>query len=328
MSEYGSSSLWSEIDAIQCINLRSRPDRKRDTVAQFEKVGLSQKVDFYLAERNTKGSIVGCYDSHRACIQKSYDKGCSTVLVFEDDIIFHDGWKKVVHDCLNFLRCTTDDEVDVVLLGGQIQHVHKDCGALWKASVLFAHAYIMTRQGMARFLERMPVDYASSAFSKIAHDQAWGVVLPNMFVHKCHQVINQRWQDTDNLWFDNLGIDIQTARWIQLELCGKAVVMQTKLIVLMANMPTFWRNGVLRMNKVPIGLHFPKTNTVFVCNGGLLANLASVVIILLNLITICAPPCGYLRTFPALLKAFMKLDSMGKSIKSGVYDVRTIRKAK
>eukprot|EP00559_Dactyliosolen_fragilissimus_P006355 CAMPEP_0184855520 /NCGR_PEP_ID=MMETSP0580-20130426/742_1 /TAXON_ID=1118495 /ORGANISM="Dactyliosolen fragilissimus" /LENGTH=246 /DNA_ID=CAMNT_0027350053 /DNA_START=88 /DNA_END=825 /DNA_ORIENTATION=- len=232
------SSLWHKVDSVRCINLKYRPDRRMHAATQFEKVGLRDKVEYFLADKSDKGSFAGCYESHRTCIKQAYEQGHNTLLVFEDDVVFNEGWEKVVLECLDFIR-SSEEEIDVVQLGGRILHIQADYGVLWKGSMLFTHAFIITRQGMEKFLNRMPQDYAASYFAHMGHDQAWGLVLPNMFIHKQGDVVDQGCGDTDNPWFATTNIESTTANWMQIKLSDVALKKQSKLIERMTMLPSW-----------------------------------------------------------------------------------------
>lgn len=322
----GELSPWHRVDSVRCINLKSRPDRRRDATIRFEKVGLGDKVDFFITDKSDKGPFVGCYESHRACIEEAYNQGHKTLLVFEDDIVFNDGWEQVVRDCLDIIRKSGLEEVDVVQLGGRILHIHADYGALWKGSMLLAHAYIMTRQGMEKFLNRMPHDYSVSYFSRIPHDQAWGLILPNMFIHKSGSIIDQAWGDTDNHWFATTNIKSTTANWMQTKLSRVVLDKQSKLIERTGMLP-LWMRHFLIQNLTPVAFHQPEDNTVRVSKGGLSAKLSVAIILLFSLFTVDAPPLGFFWSLPAVFSFISGYKRMSNSIKCGTYDVTTIHRA-
>ena len=81
------------IDAMYCINLASRPDRRRAVEEQFRAAGIDGRVDFFEAIDGktvadtgaiTTG-LAGCALSHLAVMAKAKERGQKHVLVFEDD---------------------------------------------------------------------------------------------------------------------------------------------------------------------------------------------------------------------------------------------------
>ena len=96
MSLPNKSSRWVGVDVIRCINLVERTDRREAMLKEFQKVGIPHdKVNFFNAKRSLDGPLVGIYESHRACIREAYEAGAKTLLLFEDDCVFHPGWEKV-----------------------------------------------------------------------------------------------------------------------------------------------------------------------------------------------------------------------------------------
>ena len=47
----GMAVLWDEIDLVQCITLRTRPERRAQVTEQFAAVGLTDRVEFLEQER-------------------------------------------------------------------------------------------------------------------------------------------------------------------------------------------------------------------------------------------------------------------------------------
>ena len=78
-------NLYNYFDKIVCINLKSRPDRYLSAIKEFQKLNINN-VEFYFADKSSKGGRYGCFESHINVIQKCYDEGCNNILIFEDDI--------------------------------------------------------------------------------------------------------------------------------------------------------------------------------------------------------------------------------------------------
>ena len=64
------TQYWDFFDKIYCISLEERPDRRKEAKIQFDKVGLSPKVEFYIAKKHPYDCEEGIYNSHLACIKK------------------------------------------------------------------------------------------------------------------------------------------------------------------------------------------------------------------------------------------------------------------
>jgi len=99
-------------DAIYCVNLDERTDRWDHALAQFEKLGISDRVERFSAIKPThdnrwdrdvpwkvrgrypKIGAVGCAESHKAIIQLAKDGELKNVLVLEDDFMVCDNWRE------------------------------------------------------------------------------------------------------------------------------------------------------------------------------------------------------------------------------------------
>ena len=112
-------SFSSLADRIVCINLREREDRYELCKKRFADVGLQEEdVHFLRVERHPNGGRYGCYDSHRMVMKQAHDDGLNSVLIFEDDVEFRDGWEMVVQEAIQFLDSAT--EFDALMLGPEL----------------------------------------------------------------------------------------------------------------------------------------------------------------------------------------------------------------
>jgi len=108
---------WDCFDKIYCISLTEREDRRATAFAQFEAVGLSNRVEFVVVERHPTDCEQGCYESHMTCMKKGLEEGAERILIFEDDILFsrfsnnllghatdfclrHTGWHMLFFGCM------------------------------------------------------------------------------------------------------------------------------------------------------------------------------------------------------------------------------------
>jgi len=74
-------------DKIYCINLDERKDRWEQVNAEFESVGLADKVE-RLSAVKIENRKKACKLSHTKCVEQAFDAGLENVLIFEDDVRF------------------------------------------------------------------------------------------------------------------------------------------------------------------------------------------------------------------------------------------------
>jgi GR25 family glycosyltransferase involved in LPS biosynthesis len=201
------------VDRAVCINLVERKDRFQKARARFDAVGLSN-VEFYFAEHHPRGALYGCFDSHRACIQKAYNDGICNLLIFEDDVQFKEGWGRVFGDADVFLRSSDSVDYDALFLGGRMLYVQDRTATanIWRAKCMMAHAYIISRRGMKSFLEKNSL--FEQQIDRYGFDITFMSVWRNMFVHMPTNIIVQDGAlGTDNYWV--AGIPNEYVPWFQ-----------------------------------------------------------------------------------------------------------------
>jgi len=74
-------------DEIYCINLDHRVDRWQESIKEFKKIGILDKVKRFSAIRNDDGRI-GVIKSNLEIVKIAKEKNLNNVLVFEDDVKF------------------------------------------------------------------------------------------------------------------------------------------------------------------------------------------------------------------------------------------------
>ena len=66
---------WDFFDAVYCISLAGRPDRRKTAGRQFKTVGLLDRVEFVIAQKHLTDNEQGIYESHMTCIEKGLAAG-------------------------------------------------------------------------------------------------------------------------------------------------------------------------------------------------------------------------------------------------------------
>lgn len=121
-------------DEVYCINKRSSNQRwtkvknrfieenifvKRiDAITPYDKVAidsfLNQNNNVSFTDFNYNIKTAAAYCSHLFCIEESEKENYSRILIFEDDIIFHNNYQELFKQSINQIP----DDWDVWLLGG------------------------------------------------------------------------------------------------------------------------------------------------------------------------------------------------------------------
>jgi len=200
-----------------CINLIERDDRMEEAQEQFEKVGLFGSVQFHRVERHPRGGRYGCYNSHREVMHQALRDGIETLLVFEDDVQFEQGWEAVVQDAKAFID--SGAHFDAFFLGSQILFVdERTTATVWRVKCSNAHAYIVSRAGMKAFVTNS--DRFEEEIVHYPQDLTQNSIWQAMYGHtSTHSIIQAPFLGTDNHWFPD--IPEKYAPWLQIEVLGK-----------------------------------------------------------------------------------------------------------
>lgn len=142
---------WSFFDSIRCINLYTRPDRYNQAKEVFRKYNIP--VDFYQTHKHPNGGKQGCFESHLAVIRNAYDQGCSTVLIFEDDLMGGSSLTpQNLANVVEFMR--TNSDWDLFYFGIYPDYCHRRMrhiqGNIYHLHSLLGHAYVVSRRMMAK----------------------------------------------------------------------------------------------------------------------------------------------------------------------------------
>jgi len=137
---------WSFFDRVYCISLVNREDRRREAQAQFARVGLGERVEFVLVEKQEDSPEQGIYASHLLCMEKGLACGARRMLIFEDDVVFLHFSPQRLAQLVYFLR--THCSWDMLFLGCMVRACRKLPG-IPVARIHYrslTHAYAITRE--------------------------------------------------------------------------------------------------------------------------------------------------------------------------------------
>jgi len=158
---------WDFFDKIYCISLKERTDRQENAHAQFEKVGLYSRVEFFLADKPLFNSEQGIYESHMQCLQRGIEANAQTILVFEDDILFDRFSPALLKNIVYFMQKETS--WNVFFLGCMVNGI-KSTNYPSVVQVKYrcsAHAYVLNRP-FAEQLVKLP--WQGTAFDDLLRE--------------------------------------------------------------------------------------------------------------------------------------------------------------
>lgn len=150
---------WESFDDIICINLRYRTDRYAWAKSIFQRLKIPAR--FAIVEKSPHGGVYGCFESHINIIKECYEKGCKTIMIFEDDIIPTPGYSlKHVQNGIDFMRThpswdlfyfgyfAVNDNSDLIFKAHSTHNKH-----IVRYSPTATHAYCLNRRSMKKILD-------------------------------------------------------------------------------------------------------------------------------------------------------------------------------
>ena len=103
-----SPDSWAFFDKIYCISIDQRNDRREKAEIQFADVGLLNRVEFVIVSRHPENREKGIFQSHMLCLKKGLAEGARNILIFEDDVFFHNFDVRVLRDTFSYLDSSTN----------------------------------------------------------------------------------------------------------------------------------------------------------------------------------------------------------------------------
>jgi GR25 family glycosyltransferase involved in LPS biosynthesis len=156
------NNTFDFFEKIYCINLPESKDRKNKVSAEFNKVGILDRVQWVYAEKPVSSikcinelkypqGEIGTSLSHGKAISKAMYEGSENVLIFEDDVFF----KK---DLIEIFRNSIDqlpNDWDIFFLGGNPRNKMEKYSKnlLRVGNFLQTHSYAVSRHYMGALLD-------------------------------------------------------------------------------------------------------------------------------------------------------------------------------
>jgi len=139
------SDEWSSCEAVYCISLTEREDRRQEARRQFAAVGLADRVEFVNVTRHPTNNEQGIWESHLTCIANGLAAGADHILIFEDDIVFDHFSRPAWRSAVSFLNA--NESCRLLFLGCLVTGSRRtDNPAVLSVDYRsLAHAYVIKR---------------------------------------------------------------------------------------------------------------------------------------------------------------------------------------
>lgn len=188
---------WDFFDKIYCISLEERTDRRQEAMVQFERVGLTGRVEFVIVQKHPSDCEAGIYESHMLCMRKGLSAGARHILIFEDDIIFDRFSSAALRQNIAFLA--TGTQWNMWFAGCMIKALRPTQNPA-VAHIRFrslSHAYAVYHGFAERLLTHSWKGISFDAFIKNLHDDHTYAACPAFAFQSASRSDNSRYLPLD-----------------------------------------------------------------------------------------------------------------------------------
>lgn len=204
--------LKNYVDQVYVINLDRREERWDHVKSQLETYNIEAErfsaVDGYEHPKRNEVGIsrgeLGCSLSHKQVLEDAKENDYGSICVFEDDIIFEDGFKWRFEEYYDQLP---DDWGFVYLGGNDIELSDYSENVRVAERVLTTHSYLIQRKMYKRVLDKIenngfsnPVD---NVYGRLQRDETFYIFKPNIVIQKaCYSDVREGFRNYDDVLKD------------------------------------------------------------------------------------------------------------------------------
>ncbi|OQX17785.1 MAG: hypothetical protein BWK76_09525 [Desulfobulbaceae bacterium A2] len=188
---------WDFFDRIYCISLAERADRRAEATAQFARVGLAERVQFVVVDKDPAGAEKGCYESHLQCLRLGLAAGAERILIFEDDIVFSRFSHGLLQQAADF--CSRHPRWHVLFFGCMVRGSRRTAyPAIRQVQYRsLTHAYAVPRNFAQALVQHPWSDVAYDDFLRDLHDREMYALCPSFAFQSNSPSDNERYLPLD-----------------------------------------------------------------------------------------------------------------------------------
>lgn len=166
-----------------CISLASRPDRRENSKQLFRKLGILDRIQWWIVEKHPQGGMYGCFESHWmtwAHCTRPY------LCVFEDDLTITSPasvWR--FYRALDQAKELLPIHLDVLNLEPQLGYVQRHIqDDVYQGGFLHLGCYIAHRSALPRMMDRTIRWFGIDIDTALYKNCRMGGVLPGIFAQR------------------------------------------------------------------------------------------------------------------------------------------------
>ena len=168
-----------------CISLVSRPDRRNESKRLFKKLGIADRIHWWIVEKHSQGGMYGCFESHWS-VWTSSEFNRPYLCVFEDDLM--EGSTDCVwrfFQALDYARKAIPGRLDVLNLEPALGYVQRPIqDDIYEGGFLHLGCYITHRSVLPTIAKRTIGWFGIDIDTALYKNCRMGGVLPQIFAQR------------------------------------------------------------------------------------------------------------------------------------------------
>lgn len=165
-----------------CISLVTRPDRREKSKELFKKLGLLDRIHWWIVEKHPQGGMYGCFESHWSvwtCTEFTRPYLC----IFEDDVCEESSetiWR--FYQTIDYVRKAVPSRLDILNLEPSLGYVEKWIERdIYEGGFLHLGCYI-THRSVLPIIAKRTIDWFGIDIDTALYKNCrMGGVLPPIF---------------------------------------------------------------------------------------------------------------------------------------------------
>lgn len=164
-----------------CISLASRPDRQAKSKELFRKLGILDRVYWWIVEKHPQGGMYGCFESHWS-VWNAEEFKRPYLCIFEDDLQMLPESKERFYRSLKYAIEYLPSDFDILNLEPGQGYANKEVApGLFTGGFLHLGCYIISRDCISEVSPKVLNWFGIDVDTALYQNSRMGAILPRVF---------------------------------------------------------------------------------------------------------------------------------------------------
>jgi hypothetical protein len=164
-----------------CISLVDRPYRQRKSKELFKKLGILDKINWWIVQKHPQGGLYGCFESHwHIWNSKEFQK--PYLCIFEDDLLLNDLDAFRFYSTLLNASDFMFNQLDLIILEPGLGFIEKKItGSLYEGGFIHLGCYLISRESIPKLSQKTIQWFGIDLDLTLYKNCAMGAIFPPIF---------------------------------------------------------------------------------------------------------------------------------------------------